>query len=784
MANASLSQVLDVAILAGVLCCVLSCAAATDSAGVPGPIIDALRKHFPEPPKGSGTTTLWWLNGKLTKDEIRAQLLALRDRDGFGGVAPLTLFRMKPPTEPAYLTNEYFEMYGCILDTAKQLGMKVVFYDDCDFPSGTAGNQMAKQYPDDLMKYLARRTATVQGPGEAVLPVPPGKLMSVVAKSLDTGEWRVVTTDAKFSQSAAQQKTPTEDTAVIRWTSPAGRWELQAYVCATAPENRPGRRFVDCLDPQAMEKFISLTYERFARKFPKHFGSTIRMTFFDDLATYHAPDCLLWTPKYNDAFQSRYGRSPEALYPALWEDIGRDTEAARASLYGLRNEMFAAGYPRAVQAWCNRRGMTCSGHPAGAYRANPLQTSGDSILFYKYQGTPLTDYIHYWGHGIDGFKVPASAAYNFDRPLLVCEIYGNFHQKMPNDGKMLYRAGMEVYARGINYLLPHGTWWDPAKMRIVPEISWRNPKIGPELPRYNRWAGRCESLLRAGRHVADIGVLYPIDDLAARYHVGLLPMTHGKDPVPGSDYYDISRLLTGEIRRDFTFLHPEVLDQRCRVDKNELVLDNRVNWERYRVVILPACRTIRVSNLKKIRDFLNGGGKVIATTCLPEKSAEFGGDAEVQRLAREMFGPSGKGVFLPDPNETTLQQTLDGLDLAWDVSITNATDIPRNYRKAYTQDHVKKIPDAYEGGNREFAYLHRSVGNAEVYFFANASGLTVSAELQVRGQLKLETWNPHTGKIQPLESTSAMDHGQPMTRFDLSLAPIRSVFVVGSKCGD
>ena len=429
--------------------------------------------------------------------------------------------------------------------------------------------------------------------------------------------------------------------------------------------------------------------------------------------------------------------------------------------------------------------MACSGHPACSYRANPLQGPGDAMGFYKYQAAPLTDYIHYWGHGIDGFKVPASAAYNFDRPVLVCEIYGNFHQKLPNDGNMLYRAGMEVYARGINSLLPHGSWWDPNEMRIVPEISWRNPQIGPELPRFNRWAARCESLLRAGRHVADIGVLYPIDDLAARYHIGLMPATHGKDPIPGTDYYEISRLLTGELRKDFTFLHPEIVDTRCRVDGSELLLDNRVNWERYRVVILPACRTIRVGNLRKIRDFLAAGGKVIATTCLPERSAEFGQDAEVRKLTKEMFGPGSKGVFVPEPNEKTLRKALDGLDLAWDVRITDSTEIPRVYRKTFSYgDKIKNDPDAYEGGNREFAYLHRSVGPAEVYFFTNASELNVSAKLQVRGKLKLETWDPHTGKIQPRTSTTATHGGQPMTRFDLSLAPLKSLFVVGKKDGD
>ncbi|MEI7732798.1 MAG: glycosyl hydrolase [Verrucomicrobiota bacterium] len=887
-------------------------------------------------PKGSGTTTLWWLNGKLSKAEIREQLLQMRDHDGFGGVAPLTLFRMKPPTEPAYLSDEYFEMYGCILDTAKELGMTVVFYDDCDFPSGTAGNQMAERYPDDLMKYLARGTATVQGPGEAVVPMPTGTVMSVVAKNLDNNERRVVSAEARLAVatsggiggSAGFRQPPEEEgryeyfrvlnadgtvlcedkftgtvsgkwlapgashvekdglhatgclpmsvkdlklpakfiietrltivrtaaalafgvqdendlifwqfnartqairphirhggyrtlssvsfpfetnraydvrlvvdggsvvtwidgrrvaehqverppQAAVRWPVPAGRWEVQAFVCATAP----AKRFVDYLDPQAMQKFIGLTYDRFAQKFPAHFGTTIRMTFYDDLSTYHVPDCLMWTPTFNEKFRARFGRSAEALYPALWENIGADTAAARASLLGLRNELLAEGYQRAVQAWCDNHNMICSGHPAAAYRANPLQSSGDAILWYKYQGAPLTDYIHYFDHGIDGFKIPASAAYNFDRPTVVCEIYGNFHQQMSNDSNMLYRAGMEIYARGINYLLPHGTWWDPAKMRIVPEISWRNPAYSAELPRYNRWAARCETLLRAGRHAADIGILYPIDDLAARYHVGLLPFTHGKDPIPGSDYYELARLLTGELRRDFTFLHPEIVDTRCRVEGREFVLANTNNWERYRVLILPACRSIRVGNLQKARDFLAAGGRVIATTCLPEQSAEFGHDEEVRRLAREMFGPGGRGVFVPEPNETTLLQALDGLGFAWDVRITHATDIPRNYRKAH--DYGGKLtgdPDAYEGGNRAFAYLHRSVPGAEVYFFANASAFDVASDVQLRGKLRLELWDPHTGATRPLDASSETVHDEPVTRFKLSLPALHSIFVVG-----
>lgn len=730
---------------------------------------DELKNRFRSPTASSGTVTLWWLNGTLTKEAIREQMTAMRDRCGFSGVAPLTMFRMKPPTEPAYLFDGYFEMYGHILNTARELGMTVVFYDDCDFPSGTAGEQMRTRHPEHLMKYLARGKTTVEGPGTASVELPAGRLMAAVAKNLTSGERRVVTSDAACTE-------PKPDRCAVAWKAPAGRWEFQAFVCATAP----AKRFVDCLDPDAVQAFVKLTYDRFYERYREHFGTTIRMTFFDDLSVYHAPDCAAWTPSFNERFQKKHGRSPEPYYPALWEDIGPETEAARAQLLGFRNELFAAGYPGVTEAWCAKRGLKASGHPACSYRANPLQGPGDGLLFYKYQGFPLTDYIHYWHHGIDGFKIPASAAYNFDRPLLVCEIYGNFHQTLPNDGAMLYRAGMEVYARGVNFLLPHGTWWDDKKMRIVPEISWRNPEMAAELPNYNRWAGRCEMILRQGRHVADVGLVYPIADLAARYNFNDYANTHGKDAVPGTDYYDLMRLLTGEVRRDFTLLHPETIDERCRVDGDRLVLDNRDNREQYRVVILPACRTIPLSNFKKIKDFYDRGGRVLATTCLPEKSVEFGQDAEVVRLAAQMFGPGGRGRFVKQPDEKTLAAALDSLDLVWDVRISNAPDLPRRYRK--TPDYGGKVrvdPDAYEGGNRQFAYLHKSLPDAEFYFFANSSNQPIESDVQLRGQFALERWDPRSGEIHPLDATHGSERGEPVTRLKLRLEPLQAAFVVG-----
>jgi hypothetical protein len=138
--------------------------------------------------------------------------------------------------------------------------------------------------------------------------------------------------------------------------------------------------------------------------------------------------------------------------------------------------------------------------------------------------------------------------------------------------------------------------------------------------------------------VADIAVLYPIATLQAGYHFdGPLSPYSGGVNVPEADYVYLGELLATKVCRDFTFLHPEALDERCSVKGDRITLNNKINHEEYRVLILPGHRTIRWSNLRKIKEFYDNGGKVIATGQLPYKSAEFGHDADVVAAIKAMF---------------------------------------------------------------------------------------------------------------------------------------------------
>ena len=75
-----------------------------------------------------------------------------------------------------------------------------------------------------------------------------------------------------------------------------------------------------------------------------------------------------------------------------------------------------------------------------------LDMTGDSMKFYEHVDLPLTDAIHFYGHGRPGFKLVTSAASNYDKPRVYCETYGNFRGREV-DGHLLYMTAMELFAR-------------------------------------------------------------------------------------------------------------------------------------------------------------------------------------------------------------------------------------------------------------------------------------------------------------------------------------------------
>jgi len=333
----------------------------------------------------------------------------------------------------------------------------------------------------------------------------------------------------------------------------------------------------DYLDPDAVDKFIEMTHQAYYERFGDHFGTTIDSTFFDEPTLYRG-NGRTWTGKFNEKFERKYGFDPRPYYP-----------------------------PKRIQDWCDAHGIVATGHQDQEEVINPVSVSGDLMKCFKHQAIPGVDKIGGNRPAERIYKVISSAAYNWDKTLVMSETYG----AMGNlSWDSIYAVAMEQYTKGINVLIPHAVWYDDAHVTFKPELSYRSPIYAQRLPEFNTYLARLNLLLQNdARHVCDIAVLYPIATLQGSHHLdGPLGHYKGGVAVPEADYVDVGETLIAGAGRDYAFVHPEVLDEKCFVENDELVLPNRIHAERFKVLVLPGHKTICWSNLRKIKEFYDRGG--------------------------------------------------------------------------------------------------------------------------------------------------------------------------------
>ncbi|MDW5288109.1 glycosyl hydrolase [Formosa sp. PL04] len=708
---------------------------------------------FKDPSKEFMPMPFWHMNGDLEDDEIVRQMKDSQKMN-FSGLAILPMYNMTPE----FLSESYFEKYKLILETAKKMDMNIVMYDDVGFPSGTAGGKIERDFPQYVRKSLEKIEIQIKQRPYFKSFIPAGHLMAVVAMEMNSKK-RI-------------DLAPFIENKLLTWNVPkGGDWTVQFYMCTPATFWKSYMP-VDAMNPEAVNQFIDLTYNEYAKRFSSYFKYTIQLTFFDDVGFLRKE--RTWTGKFNEKFEEVNGFSPTVYYPALWYDIGEETEAARVAFFNTRSELLAEGYPKQVKGWTEKYGLKNTGHPPGNYGIQPVDMHGDIFKFFRYTDLPLTDAIIDYGHGRDGFKLISSAADYYDRPIVSTEVFGAFKEAIV-DKNMLYRTTMELFVRGVNFTVPHGMWYNPKKIGIPPLISAESKKLAPVLPDFSNYVGRSCYMLQGGKRVSEIAILYPIESLQAGYYFDASENTKraGAWAYPEADYQEIGSMLTNEIRQDFTFVHPEFLiADKYTIQDETLQLNNETNHQAYKVMIIPGGKVISVKALQKIKKFYDEGGQVIATTLLPSKSSERGKDAEIIKLVQELFGTvavtipqiqtnkkGGKSVFIANPSKANLAKILADLHpnptVYFDANPIITSDLGL------------------------FSYMQKVKDGKNIYYFANSSDQKINTTVYLKEIESVQIWNPNNGSISSLEKLGSIKRkGENYTRFNLKLEPVSSVFYV------
>ena len=203
-----------------------------------------------------------------------------------------------------------------------------------------------------------------------------------------------------------------------------------------------------------------------------------------------------------------------------------------------------------------------------------------------------------------------------------------------------------------------------------------------------------------------------------------------------------------------------------------MLLDNRVNRQRYDVLILPGGKVFSAEALGRVREFYERGGRVIATSCLPERSAEFGMDDALRSEVEALFGsPSerragtirrngagGAAVFVPEPDARSLERAFAALEADPDVVIADTARHAGSgtsfgyLTKMVASEQEASASDPTGGNGASFCYIHKQKDGRDIYFFTNSSNDSISTPVSLRGRLKLQRWDPFTGETTGLAS--------------------------------
>jgi len=698
-----------------------------------------LRRGFERPPDDAKIMMRWWWFGPaVTKPELERELRVMKE-GGIGGVELQATYPLLPddPTTGIknlpFLSDEHIDALRFAAAKARELGLRVDLTVGSGWPFG------GPQVPVSQAAGMLRTERVKLDAATRRVPLP----------SLTAGEKLIAVFLARAQGQSILFSQPLEadhihDGAVWLPAGPADANELLFFVASRTgmQVKRPAvgaeGYVLDHLSRAAAQDYLAKVGDRLLRAF----GTRPPYAVFSDSLEVYNQD---WTDNLLEEFKRRRGYDLKSHLPALVADAGPKTEEIRYDWGRTLTELLDENFLNVVRDWARRHGTR--------FRAQVYGVPAATLSSNAYVDLPE-------GEGpqwkvVRATRWASSANHIYGNNVTSSETWTWLHSPVFRATPLDMKAEADIhFLVGVNQLIGHG--W-PYTAEGVEYPGWRfyaagvfdekNPWwiVMPDVALYMQ---RVSYLMRQGRPANDVALYLPNADAWAHSSAGHTHMIETLRDLVGEDV--IPSVL--EAGYDLDFFDDDALARVGRVEGGALALGQN----RYKVVILPGVERIPPGTLRRLEEFVRGGGVLIATrrkpTVAPGFLATESEQTEVRELSRRLFdGPSAPAHFVGD-EKRQLGSELTRL-LRPDVSLSPAAP--------------------------EVGFIHRHTDDAEIYFVANTSNArqNLRAAFRVEGE-QAEVWNPLNGDVAPADVLSRPAGG---TTLALALEPYGSRVVIFTK---
>jgi len=690
-------------------------------------------------------TPLFWQHGEaeaVLREEIQRMHVA-----GMAG------FIVEARPHPDYLGPRWWQDMGILLDEAKRVGMTVWFFDDGQYPSGTACGRIRDQYPQYLKVYLREQHIDPIGP--------------LTGSSFYVGAW--VAEEEQLVRVVAARRVDGEDLldgetlvdltervvdGVLYWDVPDGAWRVFIFVRTREGGEAHTRDYLNPLEAEPVRAYLDLVYEEHYRHFGDEFGTTIGGFFSDEprfgnAATYegrlgHYPMVLPFADSLLTQLSAEIGDDFARFLPCLWYAAGDElTARIRYAYMNVVSRLYGENFTQQIGDWCRAHGVRLIGHVVEDNFAHARLGYGSGHFFRAIAGQDASgfDYVYQvWPEYMDGrYSTPfgylytdvfhwglgkmASSAGHLDPKkagTTVCELFGAYGWQ---EGlKLMKWVTDHACVRGANFLIPHA--FSPREFPdpdCPPHFYARGHN--PEWRYFHRWAqyaNRVCHLLSGGTHVAPVAVLYHAEaEWAGQYE----PF----EPV-------VKTLALHQIDCDVlptdTLLTAPIVDGALQV-----------NNERYRALIVPYAEFLPAALLERLPEMADAGLRVMMMENYPSGSSDRPVDEEV---IIDLW--VHRGIWLLSHDLLPILLSAEGL---YDI----------------------KLPDE----EKYLRYYHYEHPGESIYFFTNESRATAVDTTVTFWETRVPVgYDAMENTAYPLPHTFA--DGQ--VHVDLHLEPYTSLFVI------
>jgi hypothetical protein len=516
-----------------------------------------------------------------------------------------------------FLSPQWMEMFAHTMSEAKRLGLEV------DLTTGTGWPFGGPRVPEvETSGRINLERYDVAGGTAFAGKLPDGQLQTIHAYSDDGKELELLD---KVQNSN------------LVWTAPPGNWHLYAvaegHQVQMVKRAAPGAvGFVlDPFSPGAMDHYLA----DFDQHFAVYHGAMPRAEFHDSYEYYFAA----WTPALFPEFASRRGYDLHAQLPALFGDGPDDTVARVRTDF---RETLADLHLAYIQHW------TAWNHGHGSLSRNQAHGSPANLIdVYAASDIPETEMMPFGGMGATNYpmnKFSSSAAHLWGKPLASSESFTWLTDHFQAPLSLVKQAADYLFLTGVNHILFHGIPYSPESAAWPGWQFYAAVNFGPygglwhDLPEFNAYVTRCQSVLQSGASANDVLLYYNIYDQWETPTTNAAGLIIG-NPLPATCKEAALDLLNHGYAFDYVSdraLEQTDLEEPCPPmvttnhgpwSLNGVIYSPRVaTWMMQRqrggswginAIVVPSCHLMPEASLERLIDLVRHGVKVFFVKNLP-----------------------------------------------------------------------------------------------------------------------------------------------------------------------